>query len=874
MSTNEPHVPSESLDPFVLPHGVKFRFVLLLTALVGTSAFIYNLLYYAVAPGADDSFADYQRCIAAPPEVAPVTDPDAYARGVLSCTAAFEREKAWWILAGLALLAVAALALYLALPRLRMWGERLAPLDPEEEPEDAALLGVLASLAAEAGLRRTPRFLVHMRRGHVSAITFGRVGDYRVRLNKGLLSRGRRDPELLRTIVLHELAHVRNKDVDITQLTIALTLVFVPFGLVPLAVALAGTDARDVLGVAWRAAVLVVLVAFSAAAVMRAREFGADARAASFGDVRAGLLRTLNARGQEPRRFGWSRLLPLHPSPRRRAAELGRPTAQFRIGFGECFAVGLATTITAAGLHTLLWLGLNRLTPLDSRWLVLLPLAAAVVTVVGTGLWRAALWARNDDATQARGGRPPTVLPALGLAAGCVAGRLVAAENGILQPDRWPVPTGTEAAWSVLLCLLVVLLFRWIVQGATVWLPRGQSSVGRWWPVGVAAAVVPLAVLLTWWLLLYDLADGLAALTDLKRADHRAIAAVAPLEPFWPWALLEHPMAELFYRWTPAALAAVTLWVLPLAALWRRRAAGPPSAWARWVVVASLVGAAGFAAAVLGVRALVHLGVAEELRGRTAYVEAFAHGSVAAAVVLQGLVALVVTAGLYRAHGRVAVLFGLMAAFLTGCLATGAVFAGSTVGGCWDVFALVPGPCAVDLEISFVRDTLLRVVVAGTACAVAGAGTAAAGGFWWARRRGPVAPPVPVPVSRGERIVLAVATVLACAVVTTGLAVGTTKATAGPPPAAPRTGGAGAAAPACAKFDEVMGAGAAMNSADKNAELFEAVRLAAEGENAALATALKDLVGAVPAGDLPAFRDAGRRIREECVREGAPLRSF
>lgn len=72
---------SERPDPFVFPDGVKFRFVLLVTALLATSAFVYNLLYYAVAPGADDAVADYQRCIAAPPEVAPVTDPGAYARG-------------------------------------------------------------------------------------------------------------------------------------------------------------------------------------------------------------------------------------------------------------------------------------------------------------------------------------------------------------------------------------------------------------------------------------------------------------------------------------------------------------------------------------------------------------------------------------------------------------------------------------------------------------------------------------------------------------------------------------------------------------------------------------------------------------------------
>ncbi|MCX4818389.1 hypothetical protein OG883_00385 [Streptomyces sp. NBC_01142] len=163
-------------------------------------------------------------------------------------------------------------------------------------------------------------------------------------------------------------------------------------------------------------------------------------------------------------------------------------------------------------------------------------------------------------------------------------------------------------------------------------------------------------------------------------------------------------------------------------------------------------------------------------------------------------------------------------------LATVALFGGTVLGGCWDVFALVPGPCAMSLEVSFVRDTLLRIVVAGTASAVVGAGAAATAGSWWARRRIPGTPPVSVPVSRRQRAVLGLAALLAVTVVTTGLAVPTTTATAQPPSAVPPTGAGGAAAPACKTLDEVMGAGDSISSADKNANLFEAVRLAAEGE--------------------------------------------
>ncbi|WP_330285510.1 hypothetical protein [Streptomyces sp. NBC_00576] len=50
-----------------------------------------------------------------------------------------------------------------------------------------------------------------------------------------------------------------------------------------------------------------------------------------------------------------------------------------------------------------------------------------------------------------------------------------------------------------------------------------------------------------------------------------------------------------------------------------------------------------------------------ELRSSPGYAGVFEHWLVIAAVLVQGVVAAFVTARLYRAHGRPAVLFGLMA---------------------------------------------------------------------------------------------------------------------------------------------------------------------------------------------------------------------
>ncbi|OSP39097.1 hypothetical protein B7767_33550 [Streptomyces sp. 13-12-16] len=853
-------------DPFGLPDGVKFRFVLLVTALFGTSGFIYNLFYYAIRPGAADHYRDCVLEAAVPRGAAP----GSYTKEFLACTAPGRQESTAWVLAGLALLALTTAVVHLVLPWLRTKWQRLAPLRPDIDPGEAALSQVLESLVTQAGLRVKPRFYVAPNRKEAGALAFGRLGDYRVRLNDGLIDKSADDMEHLRTVVLHELAHIRNRDIDITYLTVALIVSFVPLGLIPLTIALAATDTENAFDVSWRAVVLVGVVCLTAASVLRVREIAADVRAASWSGTRAGLLRLLSAPSPtEPRRSLWLRgPLRLHPTGRQRACQIRCPEGLFRLGFTECLVVGLSATVGVSSLNTML---LTAFIGPDTRtlfWIAALVLAPSVVAVTGAGIWRAGAWARGRGPEAADGARPPTVLPAVGLTVGLVAGRYIAADNGIGDGGTF-LPSRAAGMWSLVLGVLMVLFFRWMAQGAMVWLDPLGRPLSRAWPVVWVAAVVPLAVLLAWWLLLYDLADGLHVVNEGLVADHRAASAIVPAGPLWAWAALNYPMVLLFYRWTPTVLAAVTLWALPLAVLWRRGTYAPSSGWARWVVMSALGGMAVFTVVVIGARLSIHFRVPEELRGSPGYAGVFEHWLVIAAVLLQGVVAAFVTARLHHAHGRPAVLFGLMAAFVTGCLVT-AVFLGSAVaGGCWDALALAPGPCRFNIAPSAIRDSLLRTVVAGAAVAVVGAASAAAVRSWWTRQQDT---PTRIftgfsPVSRGQRAVLAAAGALALTVVLAGLTVDTS---AGQPEVASH----GATARACQKLDDIMRSADHMTGADKTAALFEAVGLAEDGHNTALAMALKDLVRAAERKDLPAFADAGERIRAQCLAENSPLRVF
>ncbi|MFK0258318.1 M48 family metalloprotease [Streptomyces sp. NPDC090445] len=67
-------------------------------------------------------------------------------------------------------------------------------------------------------MNRRTNLLVGLLDGSVNGLTFGRAGKRYVMLSRGLITLHRTDPEALRAIVLHELAHLRNRDVDIAYL--------------------------------------------------------------------------------------------------------------------------------------------------------------------------------------------------------------------------------------------------------------------------------------------------------------------------------------------------------------------------------------------------------------------------------------------------------------------------------------------------------------------------------------------------------------------------------------------------------------------------------------------------------------------------------
>jgi Peptidase family M48 len=92
-----------------------------------------------------------------------------------------------------------------------------------------------------------------------------------------------RQPAAFEAVILHELAHIRNKDVNQTYLAIAIWRAFVLAALLPLAGLLTLSHVPiSAPRVLWRVAVSALTVYLLRNSVLRSREFGADARVREF----------------------------------------------------------------------------------------------------------------------------------------------------------------------------------------------------------------------------------------------------------------------------------------------------------------------------------------------------------------------------------------------------------------------------------------------------------------------------------------------------------------------------------------------------------------------------------------------------------------
>ena len=149
---------------------------------------------------------------------------------------------------------------------------RARTVGPDQRPERRGRNDLAARASVAAGRTRA------------LGLAFGPPGRRELAFTGGLVPLAVRDRPAFRSIVLHELAHIRNRDVDLAYYAIGIWRALVVVAIIPFVVTLLDellSDPGIVGSFGWRLLALVPLVYLVRAGILRAREHDADVRAST-----------------------------------------------------------------------------------------------------------------------------------------------------------------------------------------------------------------------------------------------------------------------------------------------------------------------------------------------------------------------------------------------------------------------------------------------------------------------------------------------------------------------------------------------------------------------------------------------------------------
>lgn len=386
-----PSVPTR-LNPFALPSETDALFRLLVTAAWMVAIMLSLVFMLALNPEA--SFNGGMLLTVGPDQRA------GFVREILPSVLSASVTTS--VLFGLAY------ALYRSYPRRIRRRKQLEPLTPDKDP---VFFSAIGQLIQQTGLTPAPSL-------EVGAGLSGLAFDYRphsaIALDgspRGLRLQLRKAPESVQAIVLHEAAHIANRDVERFYFAQALWTAVVPVVVIPLLAWVLVTGIGSIAGLvsqgqsaleplslmlvtAAQVAIMLGIIGLVRARLLRTREFYADARAVSWG-ARRGLLKNLSNATAETRRGtgAWR----LHPPAQERIAAIEDPRRLFQFSWVIPFVTGflLALIMTGLliaylpvallGLEQIRWLRLDLRPAQPVLWLAarLLWLAMASILLLG-----------------------------------------------------------------------------------------------------------------------------------------------------------------------------------------------------------------------------------------------------------------------------------------------------------------------------------------------------------------------------------------------------------------------------------------------------------------------------------------------------------
>ncbi|GAB2990623.1 hypothetical protein GCM10023080_065440 [Streptomyces pseudoechinosporeus] len=542
------------------------RFALLMTVVTASSVSMLNTV---LAPEPNDTPGDALGCL-----MAAGMDPDGrnldnllitlrHPEALAQCMSGVPTLEHWKGMVATVVLLVVAALVYWWQPRLR---ERWRPTVPAETLDlDGSLATALRELCELAGVTSGVRFRVDRTRTTSGAVVYGRLGEYTVCLHAGLLVRRATDPEGFRAVVLHELAHIRNRDVVYASASTALWRVFVVLALLPYLwsegwLLLDGLTGRTTSpfwpGLASSIAysvvsglLLVCLVHLARADLLRRRELHADARAVSCGALpsawahrdRDGAVTTLIRRV--------TALLRTHPSWAERRSALAEPGRLSGVGALAMLLVGVSGTLLVNAVGVVV----PQLSTSKGGALLTTAFLAPVLYVS---------LARSATTAQASGRMESGFRSGLWLGCGLVLGEFVGGSHG----NEW---FGPEPGFLLGLLLTAAVAAAWSAQCSRLTLDLARTWQRR--AAGLVNLLVTAVVLwggLHWWYLTgWYQSMGVHSQTEWYREVARQTSPSGDWQPYSRELSAIAEAMSTFGTLNVGVLlpgAAIALWLFPL----------------------------------------------------------------------------------------------------------------------------------------------------------------------------------------------------------------------------------------------------------------------------------------------------------------------
>jgi Zn-dependent protease with chaperone function len=652
---------------FALPVSTSFRFALLIVAVAASSFFVYEGIYLATPRGpALISLMDRCRSQALAHHPNGVVAYASALHQAAVCYSGGQRTEAWWGLLGVSVLIVAAGAIFVAQPR---WYRRRKHLTELTGADHADLVSRLEGIRRRAGTGPVV-WLLQPLDVRLSAFAFGRPRHRFIAISGGAAVAALKKPAAFDAVILHELAHIKNRDIDQTYLALAIWRAFVVAALLPMAVLLIFSRVLDEpQQLIWRVAVMALIVYSLRNAILRSREFDADARARHLDPETAlgTVLASLPARtGHRAWHLGWT-----HPSGQERAAALLDPAPLYRFGFWDGLAIGLVAALGASAVREIVTLltatvGVRHAVPA----IIFAAFAGPALTVA---MWRNQLL--GADTRVVKGWAA-----GLGLGLGLAVGPVIAltAYTRALAPDHPSVAAvGVLAVWTGVVALIFMPFPIWVGHWADAWQQRAGAMAPRVPARGgmVGAAVAAWAVMASGLYFLLDnftFIEGSSAAVEWHQLpDSLRGAAIVVISPGAGW------------------LVCLLVVGMPLAAAlahrrWRRQGAAQDTTagpW-RWLATAvlCLAGCLTAVALMLAVSAVAHARIVDTVRWSPVFDYRLTSFDEQAIVVIAVVCALITA---MRARSVLGVALSVVAGAAVAALSAVALASMETMGRCF-----------------------------------------------------------------------------------------------------------------------------------------------------------------------------------------------